>query len=187
MSKILVLGYLGLRTNQLDGQTVKTRDLYKLASQEFDDVDLYDTEDFKFKKLSIFKMFWKVITPLTPKLKSMPWNVTGVSLSIMSSPPACQLMTSSADAISTLSPLSFTGSSASCVTVDVSLNGLYSAFLSKSVPCAALYSSVACANSLLRVGSITFVPSFVPIWYGWRIALLFSKSNICFCNERACL
>ena len=62
MSKILVLGYLGLRTNQLDGQTVKTRDLYKLASQEFDDVDLYDTEDFKFKKLSIFKMFWKVIT-----------------------------------------------------------------------------------------------------------------------------
>ena len=126
-------------------------------------------------------------TPFTPKLKSMPWNVTGVSLSIMSSPPACQLMTSSADAISTLSPLSFTGSSASCFTVDVSLNGLYSAFLSNSVPCAALYSSVACANNLFNVGNITFVPSFVPIWYGWRIALLFSRSNICFCNERACL
>lgn len=65
MSRIFVLGYLGLRSNQLDGQTVKTRDLYKLACQEFDDVTMYDTEDFKFNKLSIFKMFWKVISSRT--------------------------------------------------------------------------------------------------------------------------
>lgn len=62
MSKIFVLGYFGEQTNQLDGQTVKTRDLYRLARQEFADVAYYDTEYFKFNKLSIFKMFWKVIT-----------------------------------------------------------------------------------------------------------------------------
>lgn len=62
MNKILVLGYFGLQTNQLDGQTVKTRDLYRLVSQEFDNVEYYDTEDFKINKLSIIKMFWKVMT-----------------------------------------------------------------------------------------------------------------------------
>lgn len=62
MSKILALGYFGLRTNQLDGQTIKTRDLYKLACHEFDNVHYYDTEDFKFNKFSLFEMFWKVIT-----------------------------------------------------------------------------------------------------------------------------
>ena len=51
MNKILVLGYFGLQTNQLDGQTVKTRDLYRLVSQEFDNVEYYDTEDFKINKL----------------------------------------------------------------------------------------------------------------------------------------
>lgn len=65
MSKIFVLGYFGERTNQLDGQTVKTRDLFRLACQDFADVAYYDTEDFKYNKLSIFKMFWKVITSRT--------------------------------------------------------------------------------------------------------------------------
>ena len=62
MKSILVLGYFGYNTNQLDGQTVKTCDIYKLVeSQKKGEVDYYDTEDFKYHKLSIFKMFWKVI------------------------------------------------------------------------------------------------------------------------------
>lgn len=62
MSRILVLGYFGYKTNQLDGQTVKTRDVYKLVkNQDNVIVDYYDTQDFQYHKLSIFKMFWKVI------------------------------------------------------------------------------------------------------------------------------
>lgn len=61
MRDYLILGYFGYNTNQLDGQTVKTRDVYRLVSEIYDDVDYYDTEDFKYRKLSIFKMFWKVI------------------------------------------------------------------------------------------------------------------------------
>ena len=61
MNKLLVLGYLGYNTNQLDGQTIKTRDLYKLVCRECNNVQCYDTEDFKFNKLSIFKLFWNVI------------------------------------------------------------------------------------------------------------------------------
>lgn len=62
MSKYLVLGYFGFNTNQLDGQTVKTRDLYRLVCEQYEDVSYYDTEDFKYNKLSIFKMFWNVIS-----------------------------------------------------------------------------------------------------------------------------
>ena len=61
MSKYLVLGYFGYKTNQLDGQTVKTRDLYKLIRQKTTDVSYYDTQEFKFNKFSIIKMFWQVI------------------------------------------------------------------------------------------------------------------------------
>ena len=62
MKKVLVLGYFGYNSNQLDGQTVKTRDVYRLVYEQTNgDVDYYDTEDFQFRKLSIFKMFWKVI------------------------------------------------------------------------------------------------------------------------------
>lgn len=62
MDTLVVLGYFGYNTNQLDGQTIKTRDLYKLACQEYNNVQYYDTEDFKFNKLSIFKMLWQVIS-----------------------------------------------------------------------------------------------------------------------------
>ena len=61
-NKILVLGYFGYNTNQLDGQTVKTRDVYRLTKEQTNDmVDYYDTEDFKYHKLSILKMFWKIV------------------------------------------------------------------------------------------------------------------------------
>lgn len=61
MSNYLVLGYFGYRTNQLDGQTVKTRDIYRLVSEQKENVTYYDTQDFKYNRLSIFKMFWLVM------------------------------------------------------------------------------------------------------------------------------
>lgn len=63
MMKILVLGYFGYLTNQLDGQTVKTRDVYRLAKEQLNDctVDYFDTQELKRNKFFIFKMFWKVM------------------------------------------------------------------------------------------------------------------------------
>ena len=62
MNKVLVLGYFGYNTNQLDGQTVKTRDVFRLVNEQTGgNVDYYDTEDFQYRKLSIFQMFWKAI------------------------------------------------------------------------------------------------------------------------------
>lgn len=60
--KVLVLGYFGYNSGQLDGQTVKTRDVYRLAKEQIrGNVDYYDTEDFQYSKQSIFTMFRKVI------------------------------------------------------------------------------------------------------------------------------
>ena len=63
MKRILVLGYFGYLTNQLDGQTVKTRDVYRLATEQSGDysVDYFDTQDLKKNKLLVLRMFWKVI------------------------------------------------------------------------------------------------------------------------------
>lgn len=58
----LVLGYFGYRTNKLDGQTVKTRNVYKLLAECVNDkIEFYDTEEFKYDRLSILSMFRKVI------------------------------------------------------------------------------------------------------------------------------
>lgn len=63
MYKVLVLGYFGYLTNQLDGQTVKTRDVYRLAKEQLNDctVDYFDTQELKKNKLLVLKMFWKVM------------------------------------------------------------------------------------------------------------------------------
>ena len=63
MNKVLVLGYFGNLTNQLDGQTVKTRDVYRLAKEQLNNctVDYFDTQELKRNKFFIFKMFWKVM------------------------------------------------------------------------------------------------------------------------------
>lgn len=60
--RILVLGYFGNHNNQLDGQTVKTRDIYRLIKKQFkdEDIEYFDTQDFKYNKFSIFKMMWLV-------------------------------------------------------------------------------------------------------------------------------
>lgn len=62
MNRILVLGYFGYKTNRLNGQTVKTRDIYRLVTEQTNGaVDFYDTEEAKYNKFSLFKMFWKLM------------------------------------------------------------------------------------------------------------------------------
>ena len=61
--KVLVLGYFGYTTNQLDGQTVKTRDIYRLAKEQLNncDVEYFDTQTLQNNKFLVFKMFFKVM------------------------------------------------------------------------------------------------------------------------------
>ena len=59
---VTAIGYFGYNTNQLDGQTVKTRDLYRLISEQSETpVDFYDTEEFQYRKLSLLKMYLALI------------------------------------------------------------------------------------------------------------------------------
>jgi glycosyltransferase involved in cell wall biosynthesis len=59
---ILVLGYFGYVTNQLDGQTVKTRDILKLLQQEYPNrsVGYFDTQQLKGNKLAGVTMLKQV-------------------------------------------------------------------------------------------------------------------------------
>ncbi len=60
-NNILVLGYFGYRTNRLDGQIVKTRNVYRLLQENaFGNLDYFDTEEFRYNIFSVFAMFWKV-------------------------------------------------------------------------------------------------------------------------------
>lgn len=60
--KITVVGFFGYFTNQLDGQTVKTRDVYKLIRKKSEeDVDFFDTQSFKESKLNILSFLKKII------------------------------------------------------------------------------------------------------------------------------
>lgn len=62
--KILVLGYFGFRTNQLDGQTVKTRDVYQLLLNKVGkehNVNYFDTQDFQYAKISLIRMLKNII------------------------------------------------------------------------------------------------------------------------------
>ena len=63
MKRLLVLGYFGYETNQLDGQTVKTRDVYRLAEEQLGEhkVDYFDTQSLQRNKLLILNMLWKLI------------------------------------------------------------------------------------------------------------------------------
>ena len=49
-----------MNTHQIDGQTVKTCSIYKLLKDIYKDIDYYDTQDFKYNRWSIFKMFVKI-------------------------------------------------------------------------------------------------------------------------------
>ena len=58
---ILVIGYFGYSTNQLDGQTIKTRNIYKLLQDNNNNVDYYDTQSFQDSKLSLFSLIYKIL------------------------------------------------------------------------------------------------------------------------------
>lgn len=59
-NNVLVLGYFGYVTNQLDGQTIKTRNIYELLKLKEEDigvVECFDTQCFRQSKLNLIKMF----------------------------------------------------------------------------------------------------------------------------------
>lgn len=63
-SNILVLGYFGYETNQLDGQTIKTRNVYDLIKskeEQVGNVTYFDTELFQKSIITVFSLFWKLI------------------------------------------------------------------------------------------------------------------------------
>lgn len=60
--KILVIGYFGYVTNQIDGQTIKTREIFKLFQNKcICEVDYCDTQTLRSKPLSIFSFLWKIL------------------------------------------------------------------------------------------------------------------------------
>lgn len=74
-NKVFVLGFFGFSTNQLDGQTVKTRNIYNLikareGSYGIDKVLFYDTQEFRYKRSSIFSLFKNLL--LCDKLVLIP-------------------------------------------------------------------------------------------------------------------
>lgn len=62
MSRVCVLGMFGYASNQLDGQTIKTRNVYTLLQDKNVDVDFFDTQDFKKSKFSFLRMCKKVMS-----------------------------------------------------------------------------------------------------------------------------
>ncbi|MBP1629399.1 MAG: glycosyltransferase [Bacteroidetes bacterium] len=61
--KILVVGYFGYKTNQLDGQTVKTRNIYELFLRQNQRVNYIDTQTLRSEGfISLFNSLKKIIT-----------------------------------------------------------------------------------------------------------------------------
>lgn len=59
IKNVLVLGFFGYNTNQLDGQTIKTRSIYQLLVNKCEygqTVSYFDTQDFKSRKSRVFIM-----------------------------------------------------------------------------------------------------------------------------------
>lgn len=64
-NKILVLGYFGYVTSQIDGQTIKTRNIYDLIKYKninIFSIDYFDTQSIQKNKLLIFKMIWMILS-----------------------------------------------------------------------------------------------------------------------------
>jgi glycosyltransferase involved in cell wall biosynthesis len=59
--RICVLGAFSFRSPSYDGQTIKTRNILSLLQDNGKDVDFFDTQDFKYNKLSAFRMIGKVM------------------------------------------------------------------------------------------------------------------------------
>ena len=66
--KILVLGYFGYKTNQLDGQTVKTRTIYHLIKRHSlypDNIAYFDMQEVKLNKMATFGLLKKLFNTTT--------------------------------------------------------------------------------------------------------------------------
>lgn len=71
--KFLVLGYFGYLDNQLDGQTIKTRNVYELLKSKESEIGIvryFDTQQFQKSKFSIFKLINEIF--LCKKLIYLP-------------------------------------------------------------------------------------------------------------------
>lgn len=63
MNKIIVLGAFGYDNNQLDGQTVKTRNLFTLLQENYvGEIIAIDTIHIRNYPLSVFKLIFNIIT-----------------------------------------------------------------------------------------------------------------------------
>ena len=75
--KYIVIGNFASITNQLCGQSVKTRSLYKLAKEIIPEIDCFDTQLIAYDKLSFFKMLWKFCKNdyviYLPAARNMTW------------------------------------------------------------------------------------------------------------------
>lgn len=61
-NNVLVLGYFGYETNQIDGQTIKTREIYKLIYANSSlSISFFDTQLFQKSKLNIFKCIYEIL------------------------------------------------------------------------------------------------------------------------------
>lgn len=56
---ILVIGYFGYESNQLDGQTIKTRNIYTALNKEYN-VNFFDTEILKTNKYQLLNLIKKI-------------------------------------------------------------------------------------------------------------------------------
>lgn len=59
--KVLIIGNFGHRTNQLDGQTVKTRNIYNMLKSRSAGVHYFDTQDLRFSKFSVFRLLHDIL------------------------------------------------------------------------------------------------------------------------------
>jgi glycosyltransferase involved in cell wall biosynthesis len=60
--KVLILGNFGYSNNQIDGQTIKTRNIYQLFKNKLsDDVSFIDLSEGKGNKLLFFKVLYQLI------------------------------------------------------------------------------------------------------------------------------
>lgn len=57
--KIFIIGYFGFETNQLDGQTIKTRNIYEALKKEYI-IDYFDTEVLKFDRSQLVTLIKKI-------------------------------------------------------------------------------------------------------------------------------
>lgn len=55
-SRVLVFGYFGKKSNLLEGQSVKTRNMSRILKEMGCDVNEFDTESFRYDKLAIINM-----------------------------------------------------------------------------------------------------------------------------------